>query len=275
MVEEQARLRLAESADAEAIGALTRAAYAKWVPLIGREPLPMTIDYAQALARHRFDLLHVGEDLAALIETVADGDQLLVVNVAVRPAYQGRRLGVRLMALAEQIAADAGLSSVRLYTNQRFEANIALYASLGYRIDREQALNGGVAVHMSKRVDHPAAIAAAIACVEAFTERFNAGDAAGMDALLHFPHVILDGARLIVWKTPGQLPQGYFDGLAAAGWRRSTYHDKRVVLSSPNKVHLLVDYSRDGEGGAVLSRHANLWIVTFEDGRWGVKQRSY
>ena len=41
------------------------------------------------------------------------------------------------------------------------------------------------------------------------------------------------------------------------------------------KVHLLVDYSRDGEGGAVLSRHANLWIVTFEDGRWGVKQRSY
>ena len=181
----------------------------------------------------------------------------------------------RLVALAEQIAADAGLSSVRLYTNQRFEANIALYASLGYRIDREQALNGGVAVHMSKRVDHPAAIAAAIACVEAFTERFNAGDAAGMDALLHFPHVILDGARLIVWKTPGQLPQGYFDGLAAAGWRRSTYHDKRVVLSSPNKVHLLVDYSRDGEGGAVLSRHANLWIVTFEDGRWGVKQRSY
>ena len=62
---------------------------------------------------------------------------------------------------------------------------------------------------------------------------------------------------------------------APAGWRRSTYHDKRVVLSSPNKVHLLVDYSRDGEGGAVLSRHANLWIVTFEDGRWGVKQRSY
>lgn len=202
MVEEQARLRLAEPADAEAIGALTREAYAKWVPLIGREPLPMTINYAQALATHRFDLLHVGEDLAALIETVADGDQLLVVNVAVRPALQGRGLGVRLMALAEQIAADAGLSGVRLYTNQRFAANIALYTSLGYRIDREEALNGGVAVHMSKRVDHPGAIAAAIACVEAFTERFNAGDAAGMDALLHFPHVILDGARLIVWKTP-------------------------------------------------------------------------
>ena len=64
MVEEQARLRLAEPADAEAIGALTREAYAKWVPLIGREPLPMTINYAQALATHRFDLLHVGEEFA-------------------------------------------------------------------------------------------------------------------------------------------------------------------------------------------------------------------
>jgi hypothetical protein len=39
---------------------------------------------------------------------------------------------------------------VRLYTNQRFEKNIRLYAALGYRIDREEALNGGIAVHMSK-----------------------------------------------------------------------------------------------------------------------------
>lgn len=275
MSEDNEWLRRAEPADAEAIGALTREAYAKWVPLIGRQPLPMTIDYAEALKAHRFDLLHVGEDLAALIETVADEDQLLVVNVAVRPACQGRGLGVRLMALAEQIAADAGLSGVRLYTNQRFAANIALYASLGYRIDREEALNGGVAVHMSKRIEHPQAIAAAIACVEAFTERFNARDADGMDALLHFPHVILDGERLMVWKTPGQLPPDFFEGLAARGWRRSTYQDKRAVLSSPTKVHLVIEYSRDGEGGAVLSRHANLWIVTFENGRWGIRQRSY
>ncbi|WP_293403158.1 GNAT family N-acetyltransferase [Phenylobacterium sp.] len=268
-------LRVGEAADAEAIGELTREAYAKWVPLIGREPLPMTIDYAQALKAHRFDLLHVGEELAGLIETVVDGEQLLVVNVAVRPAFQGRGFGVRLMALAEQIAADAGLAGVRLYTSQRFAANIALYASLGYGIDREEALNGGVAVHMSKRIEHPQAIAAAIACVEAFTERFNARDAAGMDSLLHFPHVILDGERLIVWKTAGQLPADFFERLVARGWRRSTYQDKRAVLSSPIKVHLLIEYSRDGEGGEVLSRHANLWIVTFENGRWGIRQRSY
>jgi ribosomal protein S18 acetylase RimI-like enzyme len=274
-MDEMVSLRRARADDAEAIGVLTREAYAKWVPLIGREPLPMTVDYAQALNAHRFDLLHVGDELAALVETAPDGDRLLVVNVAVRPAYQGRGLGVRLMRLAEDLAADAGLTGVRLYTNQRFEANIALYASLGYRIDREEALNGGVAVHMSKLVEHSQAAASAIACIEAFTERFNRRDAIGMDAQLHFPHVILKGEKLIVWKAPGQLPEGYFNDLAATGWRRSTYHEKRVVLSSPTKVHLLVDYSRDGEDGAVLSRHANLWIVTLENGRWGIKQRSY
>jgi hypothetical protein len=37
-------LRQATAADAGAIRDLTREAYAKWVPLIGREPKPMTAD---------------------------------------------------------------------------------------------------------------------------------------------------------------------------------------------------------------------------------------
>lgn len=118
--------------------------------------------------------------------------------------------------------------------------------------------------------------AAAIACVEAFTERFNARDCDGMDAVLHFPHIILSAEKLSVWKTPGQLSPRFFDDLAAStGWARSTYHAKQVVLSSPTKVHLLLEYSRDRADGTIISRHANLWIVTLEDGRWGVKQRSY
>jgi hypothetical protein len=117
---------------------------------------------------------------------------------------------------------------------------------------------------------------AAIACVEAFTERFNARDLSGMDACLHFPHVVLSGEKLIVWEQPGQLPRAFFDDLASStGWHRTTYQDKRVVLISPRKVHLLVAYSRDREDGTAISHHRNLWIVTLDDGRWGIKQRSY
>ncbi|HWA61503.1 MAG TPA: GNAT family N-acetyltransferase [Caulobacteraceae bacterium] len=148
--QETIAVRLAGRSDAPAIAALTREAYAKWVPLIGREPLPMTVDYEAALRAHRFDLLFEGDDPAALIETTPEGDRLLIVNVAVRPDRQGRGHGVRLLKLAEDLAAAAGLRGTRLYTNQRFEANIALYAALGYAVERDEALNGGVAVHMVK-----------------------------------------------------------------------------------------------------------------------------
>ncbi|MFO1159822.1 MAG: GNAT family N-acetyltransferase [Reyranellaceae bacterium] len=144
-------LRLAVAADAPAIRALTRLAYAKWVPVTGREPLPMRVDYEAAVRDHRFDLLYREGELAALIETVAGPDHLLIENVAVAPAFQGRGLGRTLVAHAERLAAASGLAEVRLYTNKLFTANVALYQRLGYRIDREESLNGGTAVHMSKR----------------------------------------------------------------------------------------------------------------------------
>ena len=146
------KLRQAVAADAPAIRELTRAAYAKWVPLIGREPKPMTADYDDSVARHRFDLLYVGGTLAALIETIREPDYLLVENVAVSLSFQGRGLGRRLMAHAEQLATSSGFSEIRLYTNKRFAANVELYLKLGYQVDREEVLPVGTAVHMSKRL---------------------------------------------------------------------------------------------------------------------------
>jgi ribosomal protein S18 acetylase RimI-like enzyme len=145
-------LRQAKATDAAAIRALTRDAYAKWVPLIGREPKPMTADYDAAVQKHRFDLLHIDGTLAALIETIREPDHLLVENVAVSPAFQGRGLGRRLMAHAETLAREQGFDTIRLYTNQRFVENIELYRKLGYRIDREEAVPVGVVTHMSKRL---------------------------------------------------------------------------------------------------------------------------
>ena len=143
-------LRVAHAEDADAIRALTREAYAKWVGLTGREPLPMRVDYAAAITKHRFDLLYVDSLLVALIETVPEGDYLLIENVAVLPAFQGRGFGTRLMKLAEELAASLQLAGMRLYTNKLFIQNIRLYEALGYRLEREQELNGGVAVHLVK-----------------------------------------------------------------------------------------------------------------------------
>ncbi len=143
-------IRSALSDDADAVAALTRKAYGAWVALIGREPLPMKVDYRQAFLVHDFALIEHEGNLVGLIETTPEGDTLLIVNVAVEPTRQGRGLGRRLMGYAEDLARSQGLKRIRLYTNKLFDRNIKLYASLGYRLDREEALNGGVAVHMSK-----------------------------------------------------------------------------------------------------------------------------
>lgn len=145
-------IRPATISDAEAIAALTRSAYAKWVPVIGREPLPMKTDHAAMIRDHRVDLLFVGQDLAALVETIQGEDGLLIENVAVEPCFQKRGYGRRMIAHAEQLAKCAGSRFVRLYTNAHFEENVRLYLSLGYEIEREEALNGGIAVHMLKQV---------------------------------------------------------------------------------------------------------------------------
>ena len=138
--------------DATAIRDLTRAAYAKWVPVIGREPKPMTADYEAAVRNHRFDLLYVDGTLAALIETIIEADHLLIENVAVAPPFQGRGLGRKLMAQADRIAQSSRFGEIWLYTNKMFAENVQLYIWLGYQVDREEAFPGGVVVHMRKSI---------------------------------------------------------------------------------------------------------------------------
>ena len=145
-------IRRAGPADAAGIRELTRSAYAKWVPLIGREPTPMTADYDRLVRDHMIDLLFVDTERVALIETVTRADHLLIENVAVAPAFQGRGYGRLLLNHAERLAASLRLPELRLFTNKQFAENIAIYHRLGYAIDREEPFRGGFIVHMSKRL---------------------------------------------------------------------------------------------------------------------------
>jgi ribosomal protein S18 acetylase RimI-like enzyme len=146
-------LRRATSDDVAVIRDLTRAAYAKWIPAVGREPMPMKADYARAVREHRIDLLDLGGSVVGLIETMLREDHLWIENVAVVPDRQGQGWGRRLLAHAESEAAAAGRAELRLLTNALFGSNVAIYGALGYRVDREEPFEkGGVTVYMSKRI---------------------------------------------------------------------------------------------------------------------------
>lgn len=143
-------IRIATVDDAESVTALTKLAYSKWVPLTGRKPLPMTADHAAHIRDYRTDLLFVENELAAVVEMIRRDDDILIENVAVAPHFQKRGYGRKMIGHVEQLASEAGLRIVRLYTNSKFEENLRLYTVLGYKIERNEDFNGGIAVHMMK-----------------------------------------------------------------------------------------------------------------------------
>jgi len=148
--------RRADENDAETVRALTHAAYAKWVPVIGRRPKPMNADYEHAVRAHVIELAYDDGELAGLVETIPAADHLLLENLAVAPAQQRKGIGHRLMAHVEAMARARGLPQVRLYTNKAFTTNLDFYHKLGYTLEREEPIKGGgFLVHFAKSVKQP------------------------------------------------------------------------------------------------------------------------
>ena len=125
-------IRPAAGPDADTVALITAEAYQHYVPRIGREPSPMLTDYAGAVrAGHAW----VAEDdgqAAGIVVVELHPDHLLVENIAVRPAAQGRGVGRLLLAWAEELAAELGYAEVRLYTHETMTENIAYYPRRGY-----------------------------------------------------------------------------------------------------------------------------------------------
>ena len=141
--------RRAGLADVEAIRALTRAAYAKWVPLIGRNPLPMEADPGEAVRLHRVELLEA-KALVGLVEVHLAPDHLWVENLCVRPDLQGQGIGVRLLGRAEMLTREAGLPKLRLLTNPAFTGNVAFYQRHGFAVEKTEPFAVGFTTWLAK-----------------------------------------------------------------------------------------------------------------------------
>jgi phenylpyruvate tautomerase PptA (4-oxalocrotonate tautomerase family) len=132
-------MRRAGPADVAAIRNLTRAAYAKWVPLIGREPAPMKTDYAKAVTECWVDVLEENDKIIAVIHMEPRANHLYIDNIAIAEDQQGKGL--------------ASLPELRLLTNKAFASNLALYRHLGFEIDAEVPHpESGVIVHFRRPV---------------------------------------------------------------------------------------------------------------------------
>jgi len=145
-------IRRATAADAPVATAITRAAYLPWVPIIGREPGPMSADLA---ASAEAGVLWIAEDdgtAVGVLVLVPHPDHLLLESVAVAPDAQGRGIGSALLRFADEQAAAAGLPEVRLYTHERMTTNIRRYERHGYRETHRAREDGFQRVFLTKRI---------------------------------------------------------------------------------------------------------------------------
>ncbi|MGI9325454.1 MAG: hypothetical protein ACR2PZ_09570 [Pseudomonadales bacterium] len=125
--------------------------------------------------------------------------------------------------------------------------------------------------------DNSAAETAALAVLDRFIAAFSAKDAAAHVATYHFPHYRLARGSMSMWENSVVALQSHvtlFETLPNTGWDRSEWVERKVVTSSPSKVHIDTRFRRLRKDGSVIGVYDSLYVVIKRDGRWGIKLRS-
>lgn len=147
------RIRPATAVDLAAVEHIVHDAYRHYVARIGATPGPMRDDYRARIAQGQVQVLEDEAGIQAVLVLVHETDCLLLDNVAVSPAAQGRGHGRELMRWAETVARQAGYRRIRLYTQEAMVENIAIYQRYGY-VETHRAEEIGLKrVFMTKRLD--------------------------------------------------------------------------------------------------------------------------
>jgi hypothetical protein len=118
-----------------------------------------------------------------------------------------------------------------------------------------------------------AAVAAALAVLDAHIAALNAGDEAALARTLHFPQYRLSASGMQIWERPDDYLAD-FHARAGDGWARSGWDSRDVVAASPDKVHLAVQFTRYRADGSSIGHFRSLWVVTRIAGRWAAELRS-
>ena len=117
------------------------------------------------------------------------------------------------------------------------------------------------------------AVASARQCLDEFMAAFNARDIAAWEATFNFPSVRLASNTLAIIEAGYHRPEMFQRG-ALADWDHSAWERREVIHAGPDKVHFDTRFSRYRADGSVIGGFDSIYVVTCENGHWGVKCRS-
>lgn len=145
-------LRRARPEELDRIVAIQRVAYAPNRTMLGVEPLPLLVDYADIMRTMEVWVVDGAGGIEGVLILEPGADDLLIWSVAADPAAQGRGLGRRLLAAAEARARELARTTMRLYTGTVLTHLVAWYGRHGYTVERIEEMPDRSVTHMIKHL---------------------------------------------------------------------------------------------------------------------------
>jgi hypothetical protein len=111
--------------------------------------------------------------------------------------------------------------------------------------------------------------------LDEFMRSFNALDIEAHRQTYHFPHYRLASGQMRVLETREELNQDQLKKfLEGIGWHHSAWVSREISMASGNKVHVNTRFTRFRADGSEIGSYDSLYILTLEEGTWGIKLRS-
>jgi hypothetical protein len=109
--------------------------------------------------------------------------------------------------------------------------------------------------------------------IDDFFSALNARDLESGRKTLNYPHIQIAGSDLSILNDPTEF-QIDFQALANEGWTYSTLDSCTMRQFCDEKVHFELQLSMHRANDARYATYQALWIVTKQDGIWGIQCRS-
>lgn len=121
---------------------------------------------------------------------------------------------------------------------------------------------------------YDAEVAAAFDITDALMFAFNEGDLDLFNSTFNFPAVRVLANGVMKIDQAEDHPPAMFDRSGLPDWDHSAWERREVVHAGPDKVHLATRFSRYRSDGSAIDGYESLYVITRQNGRWGVKMRS-
>jgi hypothetical protein len=107
-------------------------------------------------------------------------------------------------------------------------------------------------------------------------ESFNNQDPKRCSEACNFSHArVGKEGNLVVTDNPPIQKKDFFKWFTNVyGWNHSCWDYRRIIQKDPKKVHLQVQFSRYRADGGRIGVFPSLWVITNQEGHWGIKMRS-